>query len=401
MIKVNSRGTRSLSTGKNVNGAADTFVETGPKDELAPVDAYAGSLPNDRPAGGPGGGSAQATASEGGSSIAERLNGSNGTSERVTATLWEALLCGTLDPNDESSGNRRARMNRMALWMRSTGCGAENLVGLLAMEGGKAGINREELRRRLDASLDNSIAVLDEEERDNLINALAETTGSDPGVIRASMNAGADYSERPASDREKTEQFSELLGQYTGVNDAVQILDLHAEMAILDSLVGKSIALGLPQAYDQILAQIDDDALKTRVALRSLRQAAVLSDLETVRKTVDRTGSSRALAEVPDLTNLILQFYTWGQGTTTDQYPQKQQELVETLDMINPNWARRKRDGVWVDNLEPFTVASNQAGILLRESPYAAQAMIAQPYGTTDYQSVARKYHPWALDFSA
>lgn len=49
MIKVTGRGSRSLGTGKNVSGAADTFVETGPKDELTTVDAYAGSLPNDRP----------------------------------------------------------------------------------------------------------------------------------------------------------------------------------------------------------------------------------------------------------------------------------------------------------------------------------------------------------------
>jgi hypothetical protein len=292
-------------------------------------------------------------------------------------------------------------MNRLALWMRSTGCGAENLIGLLAVEGGRAGINREELQRRLDAALDNSIAVLDEEERDNLINLLAETTGSDPGVIRASMNAGAEYSELPVSEREETERFSELLGQYAGVNDAVQILDLHAEAAILDSLVSKAIALGLPQAYDSILDQIQDDTLKTRVALRSLRQAALMSNLETVQKTVDRTGRSQALAEVPDLISLILQFYNWGARTTAGQYPEKRTQLLETLAAVDPNWAKHQRRGVWVDNLEPFTNASHQALTLLKDSPYAVQAMIAQPFVEIDYRSVARKYHPWALDFTA
>lgn len=75
------------------------------------------------------------------------------------------------------------------------------------------------------------------------------------------------------------------------MNDAVQILDLHAEAAILDSLVSKAIALGLPQAYDSILDQIQDDTLKTRVALRSLRQAALMSNLETVQRRWTALGA--------------------------------------------------------------------------------------------------------------
>jgi len=414
MIRVNSQGARALGTGKNVSGAASTFVSEGPKDKLAAVDAYQGPLPSDAPYNPSSGECRDCTATEEASSgrvgggnenvtsdgITSRLNASGGTSDRVTATLWEALLCGSLDPNAESGGVRRSRMGRTALWMRSTGCGAEDLVDLLAVRGGRAGIDRVELKRRMDAALDNSIAVLDEEERDNLIDMLAETTGSDADVIRASMNAGESVTEISGVRQTEVRSFSEFVSQYTGVPELIQVFDLGAETAILDSLLSKSIDLGLPQAWQAIIDQIDDDKIKTTRALRSLRQAAILSDLTTVRSIVDRAGASRSLAEVPELVPLINRFYTWGSKTPTSEYGKKRDELISTLDSINPNWARKRRGDDWVDDLEPFNSASGQALTLLKQSDYAVQAMIAQPYPKSNYQTVARKYNPWAIDFS-
>lgn len=414
MIRVNSQGSRALGTGKNVNGTASTFVVEGPKDKLSAVDAYEGAQATSvatryastataaqgeaaSRASGASSTSSETTSTDG---VTSRLNTTEGTSERVTATLWEALLCGSLDPNEETSGSRRARMGRTALWMRSTGCGAEDLVGLLAVKGGKAGVDRVELQRRLDAALDNSIAVLDEEERDNLIDRLAEYTGSDAEVIRASMGAGQDAVEISSDRQSEVRGLSGLLSQYTGASELIDVFDMGAEVAILDSLLSKSIDLGLPQAWNAIIDQIDDDKIKTTRALRSLRQAALFSDLGTVRNIVQRAGASRSLAEVPDLIPTIARFYSWGRNARSEDYPNKRDELISTLEEIDINWARKRRAGVWVDNLEPFNGASNQARVLFSQSTYAAQSMIAPPYPKTDYRSVARKYHSWASGFS-
>jgi hypothetical protein len=291
-------------------------------------------------------------------------------------------------------------MGRTAMFLRSTGCGAEDLIGLLAIKGGQAGINNEELQRRMDGALNDSIAVLDEEERDNLIALLAESTGADAGQIRARVNGSQETVDVPAERSNDVRALSQLVGQYTDSPELITLFDKAAESAVIESLLGKSIDLGLPQAFVAIMDKIDDDELKTTSGLKRLRQAAIVSDLQTVRAIVDQAGASRSLAKVPDLITVITGSYRWPVATRTSDYPAKRDELIATLEAIDINWALKKRNGVYVDDLEPFSVATDQAKTLFKESSYAAQAMIAKPYYEVDYRNVTRKYHPYAIDFS-
>jgi hypothetical protein len=380
-------------------------METGPNDELATVDAYGEEQPTGQPSdpsGESGGwnswGNRAAKAAYGAmdrmDEVGDKLSDPEGTGERVTSTLWESLLCGSVDPDPASASANRARLGRTALWLRSTGCGADDLIGLLSTQGGRTGVNQEELRRRLEGAANGTLDVLKEEEMDTLVAKLVELTGEDPGVIQAGVDGA--QSTVQANRRSEVSGLNGLLSQYTGAPELIEQFDLQAEVALLDTIVSKAVDLGVPAAYQAVMDSIADDRVKTQVALRNLRLAALRSDLSTINAIVDQTGRAAALAKEPSLVTDILRYYSWGSGVSRKEYPSKRDELLNTLDRLDSNWARKQRGGRWVDNLEPFSVASSQALTLLEQSSYQLQAMMAPSYSPANYRTVVRKYHPFA-----
>lgn len=398
MIKLKPQGSRSLATGKNIPNPASTFLETGPKDELAGADAYKGSASQFRT----GAGSAvegAVTAAGGlvGSSDtqAQRAGRVAGRATNVSAqNLWTALLCGAFDTPQQTSEQTNARSQQTALWLRSTGCSAENLIGLISTQGGRLSLNREELENRLSSAMGQSMYTLEPEFRESLIQSMAEMTGQDAATLKVAMNNV--QTEAPSNRQGDATALAQILSNVSGSQEVIDVFDMHAEVALLGGLLDQAIDLGIPQAVETLLERIDDVEVQRRVALERLRLAALNSQLGTVRSIVDVAGADAALAKVPDIIELVTQNYSWGVNVRSDEYPAKRDELIATLDQINPRWHSKKRDGQWVSNLEPFSRASQDALTLFQMSPYALQATIAPKYPKQSYVTVARKYHPRA-----
>lgn len=415
MIKVTPQGSRSLATGNNIANPASTFLETGPKDELSGIDAYTGSAGQFKTGAGKGidslkdagGGSLDAAANlvdadcpdcadkirAAGEDPTKRASAlGRRTGQVVGNDLWQALLCGPFDNDEDNSARRQKNMSDASLWLRSTGCSAENLIGLLRVEGGSVGLNRAELEERLSSASRQSLNTLSPEFKEEMVQQLAILSGQDPNAIRLSMEGQETMIS--AKDSKDATALSKILGDISGSEEVIDLFDLHAETAVISGMLDKAIELGIPQATETLLAQIEDDRVRQRVALNRLRSAAIASELKTVQTVVENSGQAAAIAKVPDIVNLITQYYSWGRNVTRDQYPNKRDELVATLNMVDPRWYQKKRDGIWVSNLEPFSVASDDALTLFAMSNYTLEAAMAPKYPKTHYRNVARKYHP-------
>lgn len=391
MIKVKPQGSKSMATGKNIPNPASTFLETGPKDELAAADAYSGASDQFKTGAGSGVAKTPGITGEGNPEYERAKKVTKRVTSVTTQNAWTALLCGSFDePPSEADVSKRSEQT--ALWMRSTGCTAENLIGLISTEGGVIGLNRDEMEDRLSSAMGQSMHTLEPDFQDYMVESMAAMTGQDAAAVKMSMNAAQTS---VGTDQQKdASALSKLLSNVTGSDELIQIFDMHAEVAVIGALLDKSIEMGVPQAVEKLLERIDDEKVQRRVALERLRLAALGSQLGTVRTIVDMSGADAAMAKVPDIVPLITQHYDWGYGTSRDEYPDKRDELIKTLSELNSRWYLKKRDGVWVSDLEPFSVASDKALTLFKMSDYQRQAMIAPTYPERSYTSIARQYHP-------
>lgn len=415
MIKVTPQGSRSLATGNNIANPASTFLETGPKDELSGVDAYTGSAGQFKTGAGGGLTAAGTSATEAAASVvdadcpdcADKIRSSGGspnkragalgrrTGQVVGDDLWQALLCGPFENEQDTTAARQGQMSNAALWLRSTGCSAENLIGLLKTQGGGVGLDRDELERRLSSASQQSMSTLSPEFREAMVQEMAALSGQDPDAVKMAINNQETVLN--AEQSKDSSALSQILSNITGSEEVIDLLDLHAEVAVISSLLDKSIELGIPQAAELLLARIDDERVRQRVALNRLRSAAIASEMKTVQTVIDNSGQAAAIAKVPDLVVLLVQYYDWGRNVTRDQYADKRDELIATLNKADPNWYQKQRDGQWVSNLEPFSVASDDALTLFAISNYALEASMAPKYPKTHYRNVARKYHDRAI----
>jgi hypothetical protein len=374
MIKVKNNGVRNAAVGALVVGAAVALSKTtsadsmGSKNPLNPGACPDGRCPSGR---------------FGLSSIGNMAKG-------LVGSLWNTLLCGPgAVPADPRAKNR---VDMSALWLRSTGCSAADILKLIKVKDGKIRLNRKELDDRLSAAMGQSVNTLKAGATAALVAGLAAATGKDEATV--AMAVGETVTILDNSKVNDAQTLTELLKVVSGSESIARMLDMEAEFAILDMILDKAIELGIPQAFDIIMGKIEDDKMRRRLILERLRQSAIMSELALVRKAIEQVGSAGALARVPDLVRLITYNYTWGRNVTPAMYPAKRDELLLTLNMADPNWDKTYRNGVLVSNIEPFAVASDRALTLFKMSEHKYKAMFAPKYETVSVRTLARRNYP-------
>jgi hypothetical protein len=409
MIKIEPGRTTELGTGKNVSGTADTFLESGPKDDLITVDAYkakkglvstnsaAAQIARSNTTGGSDTTVANIRSSAAINSVPTGVNATTPSTENdnsLSSMLWTTLLCGK---SGASTSSYKARTNKMfdtSLFLRSTGCSAENLLDFVKVENGEFSFSQDELRRRMDNSVDGSVAMLTEDENNSLVSGLAANLGTDGGTLQAKVGEVTTFME--GGKIGEVDSLSTMLSLIPGGGSLIETLDLTAEFVFLDMLVEKTIDLGLPQLTKGLFLKIENDKVLNKVLRNRLRQSAYTSDLETVQEIISRIGRGAAQSDEPDLVEVITSNYRLGRRTRTSDYPTKRTELLATLTAFDPTWFSTTRNGVVVNNLAPFTVASRDALTMFKGSDHELLASVSSPYKSRHYSKIVPKYHPLA-----
>lgn len=305
------------------------------------------------------------------------------------STLWKTLVCGD-DVETLSESDTKNRMETSSLWLRSTNCTAEGLASLLTVDNGKLGLDKDEITRRLNNTLNLAIGNVEGGSSESLLGMMSERMGTNPRDTIVMIGQAKQLIS--AAKVEDAKGFTKLLKQFTGSDELIEFLDLEAEMAIIDHLLDQAIDLGIPQAFDIILGKIEDDRDKRRAILRNIKQSAMNSELKYVDKAVELIGSDGVLQKVPDIIPLILQYYSFPVGTKSEDYDDAWSSLNNTLTSIKSDWYMTNRNGVSVGYLEPFTVASTDAIKLLKRDPSIdAMVMIGPTYPIKSKITVAKQ----------
>lgn len=209
-------------------------------------------------------------------------------------------------------------------------------------------------------------------------------------------------------DIKSATDVASLLNSISGNSQLAKVLDMESQFAILGKVVSKLSELGIPEAIDIILDKLEDDKERRRLMIENVRTFIYQSDLVSINKVIDYVGANGLLSRVPDAVNLIMTFYRYpyGQGRPTTTL---RDQLKNTLDRIDANWYRYKRDNTWISNLEPFTYASQEALDLFElpipaDSPFTpvtndfyVAVKIAKTYRSIDIIELARLNFPHAV----
>lgn len=196
-------------------------------------------------------------------------------------------------------------------------------------------------------------------------------------------------------DLDDVKGVANFLNELSGNEELAQILDLEAEIAIFDTVLSKAIDLGIPDAIDTLITQSKDKRSIKRVLENNLGRLARASDLAGVRRVVNEIGRETALVREPRLIQTLLTFYQFPDNTTKAQYPERLQELKDTLNLVDPDWDIYVRNGEAIQSLEPFSYASQNALTLFTlDADYRAVALIAPSYPSQHLLAIARDNYP-------
>lgn len=274
----------------------------------------------------------------------------------------------------------------------------KDFANVLRIENGKVNIDKASLTDRLidiASSAKGPFKDLSAGVQDKVFGAFgfsSETSGDIRSLI------GDSISILNTSDIKDARGITDILNSLTGNSKLAKLFDLEAEMALYGGILGEAIRLGIPDAIDIIATKFSDDRTMHAVLSDNLRLSATSGDLRSVSRIVAKIGPDSAIAQVPDLIDIILMGYSFQMSDGVVDYTAKSAELIALLVLINPQWDKYKRNGVYIVNLSPFAYASGDAIKLFLLNPaYKVQAMMAPEYSSEHLLNIAGRFYPMAV----
>lgn len=357
---------------------ATTYLESGPLEELMSVDAYNNS-------------SKDGVDSTGGiNPYADGGSLADGEGDSRTESFG---LGGT----DSGRKSKSVFSDFLSSLKGGSKFNAKDIVDAINVEDGKISFDNATFNKRMSGVLGGSsgpLTRLAADLRESMISNLAKWTGKDNDTIRLAI--GDTLKILNSDDKDSATGIFDLLKIVSGSSAFGKLFDIEAELAMFDTILNELIKWGVPEAIDEFLAKIEDDKTRRKVMLANLRISAMRTELHYIRKCVGYVGSAGCLSRVPDLVVLILKYYHWKIGTKGNEYPGLLAELINTLDLVDPDWRYIQVGDQLMYNLEPFCYASTQARTLLAisdESLLVTSSLVGKDWPVMDIAFRAKQYY--------
>ena len=189
------------------------------------------------------------------------------------------------------------------------------------------------------------------------------------------------------------------------------MFDLGAEAAILRGVLEEVVTWGIPDLLDTVF-EGQPDSVKQTVIQRSAAKVSYTSDVEMIIKLMELAGTlvpatpevpahyilnpKPLLADTPNFATLMLQAYTFIDGTTPGDYATRRTRLVLALDTLKPDWFMINRTPTEkVYNLSVLSNASEHALLALQtDTQYVIPLLTAPFYDIRSPQEIAREMYP-------
>ena len=209
------------------------------------------------------------------------------------------------------------------------------------------------------------------------------------------------------SDQRSVQSILGFVSDITG-NSVFKSLDIGAEAALVGGLLGEVSSWGVPELMDEMMAGRDD---QFKYSVYSRNSDSILSSSPTPAMMdyyVTQGMASALTSNQPDFGTNYLQQYTFPLNTTPDQYATLHTQLVKIMDALVPNWLYTQRGSTttvvgdttvitprMVTNLAVIERASVDAKILLTSQPSTMAACLAAPnFPKVDLIQLAKKIYP-------
>ena len=205
-------------------------------------------------------------------------------------------------------------------------------------------------------------------------------------------------------DEVSARDFYSLLSDITGSDFAKQFPDIQAEIALFGSVINQAIALGLPDAIDDLMKKFSDEAARKEVLISNLERCAKAGDLASLDKIKEYIGAKDMYVRCPKLVTYVMQGYMFPTSGDKPKYEKIYNRMVSLFGDVNPNWDRDVRDGVVVGRLEPFATASSSTQTVFTTVgnrnasgvDHVAMALIAPNYRSDALKNIAKQNFPKA-----
>ena len=232
---------------------------------------------------------------------------------------------------------------------------------------------------------------------------LLEKVGISPSTsIGIAATVGDVISNVRPEDLTDARGIVDVLSRITGNSEVARLLDLDAEAAFLGSILSEAMRLGIPDAIDVLTEVVSGEEVQRRFLQDNLRAAVSMSDLKSVRRIVEKIGRQAALAQIPNIIELILTFYFYQSEKDRREKARALNELVSLLDFIKPGWfvyeGRKVEAGETVTRMGVFSYASEDALDLFAISEtYRTEIAIAFDYPSQDLLNMTQQMYPYVL----
>lgn len=298
--------------------------------------------------------------------------------------LWKQLVCGEFEERD--SGSSFESQQKSTLWLRSTNCSAVQLLNLLKIDNGKVKIDTETIKGRLKKISKNMIS---DTKQAALVGSISNLTGKNNEESAIILNGVKTIIEN--KDVRDVDDFVNLMGSFTGNEALLEVLDLQAEAAVLGDLLKQASDLGILDAVDIILEKVRDDKMRRAILLDNLMNYVMWSDLDMVNKTIEHVGNEKIMAKYPNIVNSILQYYKFKTTSDSTKLEGYKDELLNTINTLDDEWAVADRNRVATSDLSPFANASKSSIKVLKLDPlYEVEAHIAEKHVGSSMIRVAK-----------
>lgn len=161
----------------------------------------------------------------------------------------------------------------------------------------------------------------------------------------------------------------EFVGELTGNTELAKFIDLEAESALIAGICSELMEFGIPELIDDVIDMTRSSETRKNAWAYISTEAVNGTDLALVSKIIDQIGLVAFLENNPNAINSILSSFFFGSKDTVETWPTKRAELVALLVKIDPYWNKKLRNGSYVANLLPYSVASADAKTLLMLEP--------------------------------
>lgn len=188
---------------------------------------------------------------------------------------------------------------------------------------------------------------------------------------------------RKIEDLDTATGVANLLGELTGNEELIKVVNLGPQLALLKTLSQAASVLRIPEIVKGVIDTLPDGEEKTALTIQSCMDAAQGGNIDHIIEVIKnpQTSGKVVLSAFPDIIKIILANIKLGDGDSSALVSTK---LIGLLDAINPNWITIKRDGkdaIYMDNI----AQANDTAISLlmqNEKTYLA-AVVKSEYTST------------------